>query len=148
MNATGLRDTFAALVIPYMTFALPLAIWILAASFRDIPDDLIKAGRVDGCTRLQTLTKIVLPLSAPGVATTAILLFVFSWNEFLYALTFTSTERARTVPVGIALFPGMHEQPWGEIAAASVIVTVPIVILVLFFQRRIVAGLTSGSVKG
>lgn len=148
IRAVGLRDTYAALVFPYATFALPLAIWIMTSFFRDIPDDLMKAARVDGCTPFQAFRKVIVPLAAPGIFTAAILVFIFSWNEFLYALTFTSTEKTRTIPVGIALFPGLHEQPWGEIAAASVIVTVPVILLVLVFQRKIVAGLTAGSVKG
>ena len=148
IKAAGIRDTYAALIIPYTTFTLPLTIWILTSFFREIPDDLYRSARVDGCTPLQAFRKILLPLAAPGIFTTAILVFIFAWNEFLFALTFTSTERARTIPVGIALFPGMHEVPWGEIAAASVIVTVPLIVLVLVFQRRIISGLTTGAIRG
>jgi multiple sugar transport system permease protein len=148
MRTVGLRDTHAALVITYTTFALPLTIWILTGFFRKIPDDLLEAAKIDGCTPFQAFWRVVVPLAAPGVFTTAILVFIFAWNEFLFALTFTATPRAKTIPVGIAEFPGVHEMPWGDIAAASVIVTVPLVILVLVFQRRIVAGLTAGAVKG
>lgn len=148
IRALGLRDTYAALIFPYSTFALPLSIWILTNFFREIPDDLVRAAKVDGCTPLQVLYKVILPLALPGVATAAILVFIFSWNEFLFALSFTATKASRTIPVGIALFPGVHEVPWGEMAAASIIVTLPLVIMVLVFQRRIVSGLTAGSVKG
>lgn len=147
IRALGLRDTYAALIFPYATFALPLSIWVMTSFFREIPDDLIRAARVDGCTPFQTLYKIVFPLAIPGIVTAAILVFIFSWNEFLFALSFTTTYASRTIPVGIALFPGVHEVPWGDIAAASIIVTVPLVILVVVFQRRIVSGITAGSVK-
>jgi multiple sugar transport system permease protein len=148
IRAVGLRDTYAALVVTYTTFALPLTIWILTGFFRKIPDDLLEAAKIDGCSPFQSFYRVILPLAAPGVFTTAILVFIFAWNEFLFARTFTSTARAKTIPVGIALFAGVHEMPWGDIAAASVIVTVPLVALVLVFQRRIVAGLTAGAVKG
>ena len=147
IRALGLRDTYAALIFPYSTFALPLSIWIMTSFFREIPDDLIRAAKVDGCTPLQTLYKIIFPLAIPGIVAAAILVFIYSWNEFLFALSFTTTYATRTIPVGIALFPGVHEVPWGDIAAASIIVTVPLIILVVLFQRRIVAGLTAGSVK-
>jgi multiple sugar transport system permease protein len=148
IRALGLRDTVWALIITYTTFSLPLSIWILTNFFREVPDEIYRASRVDGCSPFQAFYKIILPLSAPGIFTTAILVFIFSWNEFLFALTFTSTPASRTIPVGIALFPGLHEIPWGDIAAASIIVTVPLVILVLAFQRRIVEGLTAGAIKG
>jgi multiple sugar transport system permease protein len=144
----GLRDTYAGLVVPYTTFALPLAIWILWSVFKEIPDELYLAALVDGCTPFQVFVRIFLPLAAPGIGTAAILVFIFAWNEFLYALTFTSTETMRTIPVAIALFPGLHEIPWGEMAAATIVVTAPLILLVLLFQRRIVSGLTAGSVKG
>lgn len=148
IRALGIRDTYPALIIPYAAFALPLTIWIVTNFFREIPSDLLDASRIDGCTPFQTFRKVYLPLALPGLVTAAILVFIFSWNEFLYALTFTSTARAQTIPVGIALFPGLHEIPWGDIAAATIIVTVPLVVLVFAFQRRIVSGLTAGSVKG
>jgi len=148
IRALGWRDTYLALILPYATFALPLTIWILSNFFREIPDDLNDASKIDGCSPLQTFTRVIFPLSLPAVFTTAILVFIFAWNEFLFALTFTSTERARTIPVGIALFPGLHEIPWGDIAAATIIVTIPLLGLVLAFQRRIISGMTLGAVKG
>jgi multiple sugar transport system permease protein len=148
IRSMGLRDTYLALIFPYATFALPLSIWILTNFFREIPDELNEAAVIDGCTPFQTFRRIFLPLAAPGVFTAAILIFIFAWNEFLLALTFTATEKSRTIPVGIALFPGLHEIPWAEIAAASIIVTVPLILIVLIFQRRILAGLTAGAVKG
>jgi multiple sugar transport system permease protein len=146
----GLFDTWAGLVLPYMTFTLPLAIWTLSAFFRDIPWDLDKAARVDGATPFQVFRYVLAPLAAPGVFTSAILIFIFAWNDFLFATALTSTNAARTVPAAIAFFTGasQFEQPTGSIAAASVLVTVPIVVMVLLFQRRIVAGLTAGAVKG
>jgi multiple sugar transport system permease protein len=143
-----LRDTLWALIVSDTTFALPLTVWVLTSFFRDIPDDLLRAARVDGCTALQALVHVFLPVATPGVVTAALLTFVFTWNEFLFALTFTATEAARTAPVEISLFPGLHEVPWGEIAAAAIIVTLPIFMVVLVAQRRIVAGLTGGAVKG
>jgi len=144
----GLRDTLAALIITYTTFSLPLAIWVLTHFFRSLPAELFLAARVDGCTAFQAFRRVLLPLAVPGMVATGLLVFIFSWNEFLYALTFTATESSRTVPVAIAMFPGLHEMPWGEIAAASVVVILPIVLLALVFQRRLVEGLTAGSVKG
>ena len=145
-----LFDTWAGLIIPYMTFTLPLAIWTLSAFFREIPWDLDRAARVDGATPFQAFRKVVAPLAAPGVFTSAILVFIFAWNDFLFATSLTSTNKARTVPAAIAFFTGssQFEQPTGSIAAASVVVTVPIIIMVLIFQRRIVSGLTAGAVKG
>jgi len=147
IRAFGLRDTWFALIITYTTFSLPLSIWILTNFFKQIPDEIYSAARVDGCSPFQIFYKIMLPLSLPGIFTTAILVFIFSWNEFLYALTFTSTPSSRTIPVAIALFPGLHEIPWGDIAAASVVVTIPLIAIVFAFQKRIVEGLTSGAVK-
>jgi multiple sugar transport system permease protein len=148
IKTLGLRDTLVALIITYTTFTLPLTIWVLTNFFKQIPNEIYLAARVDGCTRFQIFYKIFIPLAAPGLFATAILVFIFSWNEFLLALTFTSTVQSRTIPVGIALFPGIHEVPWGEIAAASVVVTVPVVALVFLFQKRIVEGLTMGALKG
>lgn len=146
----GLYDTWAGLILPYMTFTLPLAIWTLSAFFRAIPWGLDKAARVDGATPLQAFLLVIAPLAAPGVFTAAILVFLFAWNDFLFAMALTSTDAARTVPAAIAFFTGASrfEQPTGSIAAASVVVTLPIILLVLLFQRRIVAGLTAGAVKG
>jgi len=148
LKEVHLLDTPLGLVIPHTTFALPLALWVLTGFFREIPDELYRAARVDGCSPFQAFRKVMVPLAMPGFATTAILVFIFSWNEFLYALTFTSSPSHRTVPVAISLFAGEHTEPWGEIAAASVIATLPLVIFTLMFQRRIVAGLTQGAVKG
>lgn len=146
----GLYDTWPGLILPYMTFTLPLAIWTLSAFFREIPWDLDKAARVDGATPLKAFVYVIAPLAAPGVFTAAILVFMFAWNDFLFAIALTSTNDARTVPAAIAFFTGssQFQQPTGSIAAASVVVTLPIIIVVLLFQRRIVAGLTAGAVKG
>jgi multiple sugar transport system permease protein len=146
----GLFDTWPGLIIPYMTFTLPLAIYTLSAFFREIPWELEQAAAVDGATPFQAFTKVIAPLAAPGVFTTAILVFIFAWNDFVFAVSLTSTSAAQTVPAAISQFPGasQFQQPTGSIAAAAVVVTVPIIIMVLFFQRRIVAGLTAGAVKG
>lgn len=147
---TGLFDTWAGLILPYMTFTLPLAIWTLSAFFREIPWDLDKAARVDGATPWQAFIHVIAPLAAPGVFASAILVFIFAWNDFLFATALTSTNNARTVPAAIAFFTGSSrfELPTGAIAAASVVVTVPVMFVVLLFQKRIVSGLTSGAVKG
>jgi multiple sugar transport system permease protein len=146
----GLYDTWPGLILPYMTFTLPLAIWTLSAFFREIPWDLDKAARVDGATPLQAFVHVIMPLAVPGVFTAAILVFMFAWNDFLFVISLTSTNNARTVPAAIAFFTGssQFQQPTGSIAAASVVVTVPVILVVLLFQRRIVAGLTAGAVKG
>jgi multiple sugar transport system permease protein len=148
LNALGLRDTLAALVLTYSTFSLPLAVWLLAGFFDALPRELYVAARVDGCSAFGALWRVLLPLAAPGILAAGLLVFIFAWNEFLFALSFTATEAARTLPVGIALFPGLHEIPYGEIAAASVVATLPVVALAFAFQRRIVEGLTAGAVKG
>jgi multiple sugar transport system permease protein len=149
-RAIGIYDTWIGLIIPYMTFTLPLAIYTLSAFFREIPWELEQAAQVDGATPFQAFRKIIVPLAAPGVFTAAILVFIFAWNDFIFANTLTSTDNARTVPAALAFFTGasQFEQPIGAIAAASVVVTIPIIIMVLIFQRRIVAGLTAGAVKG
>jgi len=146
----GLYDTWAGLIIPYMTFTLPLAIYTLSAFFREIPWELEQAAQVDGATPFQAFRKVIVPLAAPGVFTAAILVFIFAWNDFIFANTLTSTNDARTVPAALAFFTGesQFEQPIGAISAAAVVVTIPIVVMVLIFQRRIVAGLTAGAVKG
>lgn len=144
----NLRDTLTALIITYTTFSLPLSIWILTNFFKAIPDDIYRAARVDGCTPFQAFLKVILPLSAPGIATTGILVSIFCWNEFLFALTFTSTSSTRTIPVAIALFPGLHEMPWGDMAAATMMAIAPVLVLVGLFSKRIVEGLTAGAVKG
>lgn len=143
-----LIDTYPGLILPYLTFAMPLAVWLLTGFFRQLPADLEEAALVDGASRWQTLRRVILPLAAPGLATTAILTFIYCWNEFLFALTFTLGPERQTVPVAIALFRGRYQIPWGEILAASIVATVPVAALVLAFQRRIVQGLTAGAVKG
>jgi multiple sugar transport system permease protein len=145
-----LYDTWPGLILPYLTFSLPLAIYTLSAFFREIPWELEQAAQIDGATPFQAFVRVIAPLAAPGVFTTAILVFIFAWNEFLFAISLTSTDAARTVPAALAFFTGssQFEQPTGSIAAAAVVVTIPIVLLVLAFQRRIVAGLTAGAVKG
>ncbi|MBN8866695.1 MAG: carbohydrate ABC transporter permease [Solirubrobacterales bacterium] len=149
-RSLGLYDTWPGLIIPYLTFSLPLAIYTLVAFFREIPWDLEKAAQVDGATPFQAFTKVIVPLAAPGMFTAAILVFIFAWNDFLFAISLTSSDASRTVPAALAFFTGdsTFTQPTGSIAAAAVLVTVPIIIFVLLFQRRIVAGLTSGAVKG
>lgn len=146
----GLFNTWPGLIIPYMSFTLPLAIWTLSAFFREIPWEMEQAAQVDGATPWQAFRRVIVPLAAPGVFTTAILTFFFCWNEFLFAISLTSTDRARTVPAALSFFTGQSQfqSPVTAVMAASVVVTIPIVILVLVFQRRIVAGLTSGAVKG
>jgi len=146
----GLFDTWPGLIIPYLTFSLPLAIYTLSAFFREVPQDLEKAARVDGATPFQAFTRVIAPLAAPGMVTTAILVFIFCWNDFLLAISLTSTNASRTAPAAIAFFSGasQFETPVGSIAAAGLVITIPIIIFVFVFQRRIVAGLTSGAVKG
>jgi len=146
----GLYDTWPGLILPYMTFALPLSIYTLSAFFREIPWELEQAAQVDGATPFQAFTRVIAPLAAPGVFTTAIIVFIFCWNDFVFAISLTSTPAAQTVPAAIASFPGASQftEPIGSIAAAAVVVTIPMVLLVLLFQRRIVSGLTAGAVKG
>lgn len=143
-----LINTYPGLVLPYLTFAMPLAIWLLVGFFRHLPAELEEAAMVDGASRLRALREIVLPLAAPGLAATAILTFLYSWNEFLFALAFTLGPERHTVPVAIALFRGRYQVPWGQILAASVVATLPVALVVFGFQRRIVQGLTAGAVKG
>jgi multiple sugar transport system permease protein len=146
----GLFNTWPGLIIPYLAFSLPLAIYTLSAFFREIPWDLEKAAKVDGASQRQIFTNVIAPLAMPGIATTSILVFMFCWNEFLFAISLTSTNAARTAPAAMGFFTGVSQFtfPIGSIAAAAVIITIPIVIFVMIFQRRIVAGLTSGAVKG
>ncbi len=150
-RALGIYDTYIGLIIPYLTFALPLAIYTLVAFFREIPFELEQAAQVDGATPTQAFRKVIVPLAAPGMFTAAILVFIFAWNDFVFAITLTSSkEGAQTVPAALAFFTGESQftAPTGNIAAAAILVTIPIILFVLFFQRRIVAGLTSGAVKG
>lgn len=141
-------NTYVALIIPYLVIALPVTVYFLTSFFRDLPPDLEEAALVDGTTRLGALWRIVLPLTAPGVFTTAILSFITVWNDFLFGLTMTNDSNAQTVTVAIPLFNGEHQIAFGEVSAAAIVVTIPLVIMVLFLQRRIVSGLTAGAVKG
>lgn len=149
-RAVGLFDTWPGLILPYITFALPLAIYTLSAFFREIPWELEKAAQMDGATPVQAFRSVIVPLAAPGVFTTAILVFIFAWNDFLFAVSLTSTNASQTATVAISQFTGASQfaEPTGSVAAAAVLLTIPIIIFVLLFQRRIVAGLTSGAVKG
>ena len=149
-RALGLFNTWPGLIIPYIAFGLPLGIYILSAFFREIPWELEKAAKMDGAPPFQAFTKVIAPLAAPGMVTTAILVFLACWNEFLLAISLTSTTAARTAPAAMGFFTGSSAftAPTGSISAAAVVITIPIIIFVLFFQRRIVAGLTSGAVKG
>ena len=142
-------DTYQAMIVPSLSFALPLAIWNLTTFFRQIPHDLEHAAMIDGCTQGQAFRKVIIPLAAPGVFTTAILTFIAAWNEFIIALTMITDKDLQTANVAISKFTGAHgfDQPFGTQMAAGVVVTVPLVIAVLIFQRRIVAGLTAGGVK-
>jgi multiple sugar transport system permease protein len=146
----GLYNTWTGLIIPYLTFALPLCIYILASFFKEIPKELEEAALVDGATHFQAFRKIVVPLAAPGLVTAGLLTAFFVWNEFLLAVTLTSSPSAFTVPVAVANFTGSQkfEIPLGTISAASVVITIPLVALVIIFQKRIVAGMTAGAVKG
>jgi multiple sugar transport system permease protein len=146
----GLYDTWPGLIIPYMTFALPLSIFVLSSFFREIPWELEQAAQVDGATPFQAFRKVIVPLAMPGIVTTFIIVFIICWNDFVFAISLTSTTAAETVPAAISSFPGVSQfsVPYGDIAAAAVVVTIPVMLLVLIFQRRIVAGLTAGAVKG
>jgi multiple sugar transport system permease protein len=146
----GLYDTWPGLIIPYLSFTLPLSIWVLSAFFREIPWEMEQAAQVDGATAWQAFRKVIVPLAAPGVFTAAILTFFFAWNDFVFGISLTSTNRARPVPAALAFFTGasQFQSPTSAISAAAVVVTVPVIILVLLFQKKIVAGLTSGAVKG
>ena len=149
-RSIGLYDTWLGLIIPYMSFTLPLSIWTLSAFFREIPWEMEQAAQVDGATSWQAFRKVIVPLAAPGVFTAAILAFFFAWNDFVFAISLTSTDAARPVPAALAFFTGasQFQRPAAAISAAAVVVTIPVVVLVLLFQRRIVAGLTAGAVKG
>jgi ABC-type glycerol-3-phosphate transport system permease component len=147
LRALGLRDTWTALVLANTSFALPLIIWLLAGFIREIPDEIEEAAALDGAGRLQTLGFVVLPLVAPALASAALLTFLSSWNEFLFAYTFTATEASRTVPVALALFPGVFEVPWGDIAAASILASLPPVVIVVGLQRYLVRGVLAGALR-
>jgi multiple sugar transport system permease protein len=148
LQMMGWLNTYQGLVLPYVALTLPLAIWILTLFFREMPQELEAAALVDGCTRIGALLRVTMPLSAPGLFTAAILCFIYAWNEFFLALLIVTDPARQTMPVGIALFQGEHTVPWGEIAAASLITTAPLVLMVLLFQRRIVTGLSAGAIKG
>ncbi len=148
LRTLGLIDTYPGLVLPYLTFAMPLTVWLLVGYFRQMPPQLVEAARVDGASHARAFREVVLPIAVPGLATTAILTFLFCWNEFLFALSFTLGPERWTVPVAIALFRGQYQVPWGEILAGAIVATLPIGALVLAFQRRIVRGMTTGAVKG
>src|SRR5215217_1897059 len=146
----GLYNTWLGLILPYLSFSLPISIYILSAFFREIPWDLEKAAQMDGATPMQAFRRVILPLAMPGVFTAGILTFISAWNDFLFANVLTATDRARTAPVALSYFRGASQftDPSGAIAAGAVVVTIPILIMVLIFQRRIVSGLTAGAVKG
>lgn len=148
LRALNLIDTYPGLILPYITFAMPLTIWLLVGYFKQLPVELEEAAVMDGMSRLQTFLFIFVPLAMPGIATTAILTFIYCWNEFLFAFSFTVSPDRLTAPVAITLFRGRYQVPWGQILAASVIATAPVTLLVIMFQRRIVQGLTAGAVKG
>ncbi len=149
MTSLGWINTYPALILPYVAWVLPLSLWILASYFSQIPKDLDDAAYVDGCSKWQVFTKVIFPVALPAMLSTMLLAFIFAFNEFMFALILTTDYHARTVPVGIALFQGLHGQiPWGNIMAASVITTIPVIILTIIFQKRIIAGLTAGAVKG
>ncbi len=148
LQAIGWLNSYQGLIIPYITLTLPLGVWILASFFKELPKELEDASRIDGCSHIQTLFKIIVPLAAPGVFTAAILVFIYAWNEFFFALLIMTQQKFQTLPVGIALFQGQYTLPWGEIAAASTVATVPLVLLVFVFQKRIVSGLSAGALKG
>ncbi|GBE01335.1 trehalose transport system permease protein SugB [bacterium BMS3Bbin06] len=147
LDALGWLNSYQGLIVPYVTLTLPLGVWILTGFFNELPKELEDAARIDGCSHFQTLFKIIVPLSAPGVFTAAILVFIYAWNEFFFALLIMTQQDYQTLPVGIALFQGQYTVPWGEIAAASTVATVPLVLLVFIFQKRIVKGLSAGSIK-
>jgi len=149
-RSLGIYDTWIGLIIPYMSFTLPLSIWVLSAFFREIPWEMEQAAQVDGATSWQAFRKVIVPLAAPGVFTAAILTFFFAWNDFVFGISLTATSEGRPVPAALAFFTGesFFQQPTAAISAAAVIVTIPVIALVLIFQNRIVAGLTAGAVKG
>jgi multiple sugar transport system permease protein len=147
LRALELRDTWTALVLADTSFALPLVLWLLAGFVREVPPAVEEAAALDGAGRITTLTRVVLPLIAPGVAAAGLLTFLMSWNELLFAYTFTATEASRTVPVALALFPGVYEVPWGDIAAASMLASLPPVVIVVVMQRWLVLGLTAGALR-
>lgn len=143
-----LINTYAGLIIPSVITTLPMSVWTMEAFIKTIPGELEESAMIDGCSRFQAVMKVELPLVAPGIFTTAIIAFITSWNEFMFALILVTKDQMRTIPVAISMFPGQYTVPWGDMAAASVIATIPVVVVVLLLQRKIVSGLTSGAVKG
>jgi trehalose/maltose transport system permease protein len=148
IRSAGLYNTYSGLVIPYITFSLPLAVWVLTAFFREIPREVIEAARMDGCGVLGTFLRIAVPLAIPGLFTTAILTFIAAWNEFLFAFTFTNSIAHQTITVGLTLLSSGYFIPWGDICAAAAIVTLPLILIVLVFQRYIIRGITAGALVG
>jgi ABC-type glycerol-3-phosphate transport system permease component len=148
LREAGLINTYPGLILPYLTFAMPLTIWLLVGYFRQLPPDLEDAAAMDGAGRWRTLVEIIAPVAWPGIATTGILTFVYCWNEFLFALSFTLGPERYTVPVAITLFRGQYQVPWGQILAAATVATLPVILLVAVFHRKITQGLTAGAVKG
>ncbi|KQT57495.1 MULTISPECIES: carbohydrate ABC transporter permease [unclassified Aureimonas] len=150
IRAMGIYNTLFALIFAYMIFTLPFTVWVLTTFMRDLPIEIEEAAIVDGASPFTIIRRVFLPLMWPALVTTGLLAFIAAWNEFLFALTFVANNETRTVPVAIALLSGASEQetPWGTLMAASVIVTIPLIVLVLIFQRKIISGLTAGGVKG
>jgi multiple sugar transport system permease protein len=148
LSGLGWLNSYQGIVAAYIAFSLPFATWVLTTFFKELPYDIEEAALIDGCSRWQVLRLIVFPVAAPGVFTAALLVFIHAWNEFFFALIILTYPAVQTLPVGIALFPGEYTMPWGEIAAASTIATLPLIALTLIFQRRIVQGLSAGAVKG
>jgi ABC-type glycerol-3-phosphate transport system permease component len=147
MSNINMLDTYTCLIVVYLALGLPLVIWVLFGYLHSVPRELDEAAKIDGAGPLRILFLIILPMALPGIVTTGLLAFIAAWNEFMFALAFTSNIDHQTIPVGIANFQSLYYVPWGDLAAASVVVTLPLVLLVLFFQRRIIAGLTQGAVK-
>jgi len=148
IQSAGLYNTYSGLVIPYITFSLPLAVWVLTAFFREMPREVAEAARMDGCGVLGTFWRIAIPLALPGLFTTGILTFIAAWNEFLFAFTFTNSIAHQTVTVGLSFLSSGYYIPWGDICAAAVIVTLPLILIVLIFQRYIIRGITAGALVG
>jgi ABC-type glycerol-3-phosphate transport system permease component len=148
LRSLRLIDTYPGLVLPYLTFAMPLAVWLMAGFFRQLPRDLEEAALMDGASRIRAAVEIIVPLAAPAIATTALLTFLYAWNEFLFALSFTLGPDRQTVPVAIALFRGQYQVPWGQVLASAAVASLPVAVVVFAFQRHLVKGLTAGAVKG
>ena len=148
LRSLKLLNTYQGLILTYISFSLPMAIWLMSNFFSQLDRGFEESAAIDGCSYAQTFVRIMLPLIRPATFSVGLLVFINCWNEYLYALTFMSQESMRTVPVGIALFPSNYQLPWGDMAAASIVCTVPLILLVLIFQKNIVAGLTTGGMKG